>query len=239
MKRVLSPSVMCADFGNLREEITALDKAGADIFHMDIMDGEFVPNFALSWHDFATVRKLTDKPLDAHLMVKNPEVHIPYALKYGADIIYVHFEAGNAEKHLETIKNSGRQVGLVVNPTTNLDNFANLLPEIDKLLIMRVTPGFAGQKAVPEVEYKIHQLAQIKNRNFQIVLDGSVSPEIIKKWSDKGIEEFVCGTASGMFGKKRNGRSYREIMNELHDNTTKNLSMPVIYINNNRGRYGE
>ena len=215
MKRILSPSIMCADFGNLEKEITSLDKAGADIFHMDIMDGEFVPNFALSWHDFAVVRKLTDKPLDAHLMVKNPELHIPYAIKYGADIIYVHYEAGDSEKHLETIKKSGRQAGLVVNPETNLDAFAHLLPDIDKLLVMRVTPGFAGQKAIPEVEFKIHQLAQMKNRHFQIALDGQVSPEIINKWSDKGIEEFICGTASGMFGNKRNGRSYQEVIQSL------------------------
>lgn len=217
MKRILSPSIMCADFGNLEKEITTLDKAGADIFHMDIMDGEFVPNFALSWHDFATVRRLTDKPLDAHLMVKDPSVHIPYAIKYGADIIYVHYESGNAEKHLETIKNSGRQAGLVVNPATNLDEFSHLLPDIDKLLVMRVTPGFAGQKAIPEVEFKIHQLSQMKNRNFQIALDGQVGPEIIKKWSDKGVEEFICGTASGMFGNKRNGRSYQEVIQSLHE----------------------
>ena len=208
---------MCADFGNLEKEVKALDRAGVDIFHMDIMDGEFVPNFALSWHDFATVRKLTDKPLDAHLMVKNPSVHIPYAIKYGADIIYVHYESGNAEKHLETIKNSGRQAGLVVNPETNLDKFAHLLPDIDKLLVMRVTPGFAGQKAIPEVEFKIHQLSQMKNRHFQIALDGQVGPEIIKKWSDKGIEEFICGTASGMFGNKRNGRSYQEVIQSLQE----------------------
>lgn len=215
MKIVLSPSIMCADFCNLKEEITTLDSAGVDIFHMDIMDGEFVPNFALSWHDFATVRKLTDRPLDAHLMVKNPDLHIPYAIKYGADIIYIHFESSNAKKHLENIKNSGKQAGLVVNPSTNIDEFTDLLPIIDKLLIMRVTPGFAGQQAIPEVEDKIQQLAEIKNRSFQIALDGQVSPEIIAKWSKAGVEEFICGTASGMFGTKRNGRSYADIVKEL------------------------
>ncbi len=220
MKKILSPSIMCADFGNLEKEITALDRAGVDIFHMDIMDGEFVPNFALSWHDFAVVRRLTDKPLDAHLMVKNPEVHIPYAIKNGADIIYVHYESGNVERHLDTIRKSGKQVGLVVNPSTNIDDFAYLLPDINKLLVMRVTPGFAGQKAIPEVEFKIHQLIQMKNRNFQIALDGQVGPEIIKKWSDKGVEEFICGTASGMFGNKRNGRSYQEIVESLRKNMT-------------------
>jgi ribulose-phosphate 3-epimerase len=216
---------MCADFGNLEQEIKALDKAGADIFHMDIMDGEFVPNFALSWHDFGVVRNLTDKPLDAHLMVKDPSIHLPYAYKYGADIVYVHYESQNAEKYLEDIKAHGKQAGLVVNPNTKLDDFAHLLSDLDKLLIMRVNPGFAGQTAIPEVEFKIHQLSQLKDRHFSIALDGHVSPETIRHWNKKGVEEFVCGTASGLFGKNRNGRSYEVIFNELRDRHTQVLPM--------------
>jgi ribulose-phosphate 3-epimerase len=208
---------MCADFGNLAAEVAALDAAKADVFHMDIMDGEFVLNFALSWHDFAAVRAMTDKPLDAHLMVKNPAVHLPYAFKYRADIIYVHYESGNAANYLYEIRDSGAIAGLAVNPNTNLADFQTLLPLVDKLLLMRVHPGFAGRPAVSEVEDKIHQLTQIKGRKFKIVLDGAVSPEAIAKWSAKGVDEFVLGTASGMFGPKRGARSYVEIMRHLRD----------------------
>lgn len=211
MKRILSPSIMCADFGALREEINLLDEAGADIFHMDIMDGVFVPNFALSWHDFAIVRSLTDKPLDVHLMVNDPSIHLPYAYKSGADIIYIHYESRDSEWCLEDIKAHGRKAGLVINPGTRIEDCEHLFPKIDKLLVMRVNPGFAGQTAVPEVESKIYQLAQLRNRQFQIALDGNVTPEVVEKWSKAGVDEFILGTAS-LFGKER---SYKEILKEL------------------------
>lgn len=215
MSRILSPSIMCADLGNLRQEIKELDAAGADIYHMDIMDGEFVPNFALSWADFSAVRKMTDTPMDVHLMVKDPSIHLPQAYDRGADIIYIHYETGDSERYLEDIKDHNKQAGLVINPKTTLHEIEALLDMIDKLLVMRVTPGFAGQKAIPEVEFKIYQLAK-KNKNFSVALDGSVSPEIIEKWSKVGVNEFVLGTSS-LFGKNR---SYKEILTELHQTET-------------------
>ena len=215
VKKILSPSIMCADFGNLREEITALDAAGADVFHIDIMDGEFVPNFAVSWLDFNAIRKTTHKPIDVHLMVKNPAVYLPYAFKNKADIIYIHYESGNAANYLREIKDNGIEAGLAVNPGTTFDEFQALLPLVDRLLVMRVQPGFAGRPAMPEVEQKLYQLTQIEGRKFKISLDGAVSPEVIAKWSKEGVEEFVLGTASEMFGTKQNGRTYLEIMTNL------------------------
>ncbi len=211
----LCPSLMCADFGKFADEVAAMDAAGVSEYHMDIMDGEFVPNFALSWADFAAIRKMTKTPMDVHLMVKNPGIHLPYAYRYGADTIYVHYESGNAEKYLQEIRANGRKAGLAINPATTIDDIKGLLPMIDALMIMRVNPGFAGQSAIPEVEDKIATFVSMPNRNFTIKLDGCVGPDVITKWAAAGVEEFVCGTASGMFGPKRNGRSYKEIVQEL------------------------
>lgn len=206
---------MCCDLGNLSAQVAALDSAGVDQYHIDIMDGEFVPNFALSWADFATVRNLTTRPMDVHLMVKNASVHLPYAYKYGANIIYVHYETGNVRQYLTDIKNHNCMGGVAINPETAVSEIAPLFDMIDSLLVMRVNPGFAGQKPVPLTEDKIAQLTAIKNRKFTIKLDGCVSPDVITKWSERGVEEFVCGTASGMFGSKRNNRPFSEIVSEL------------------------
>lgn len=228
MKKLLSPSVMCADLGNLRQEIKDLDKAGADTFHLDIMDGKFVPNFALSWGEVATIRDATNKPLDIHLMVEDLDLYLPYAYKSNVDRITIHYENGNSAKHLHNIRQQGIQAGLAINPETTLSEIKELLPLVDNILVMRVQPGFAGQLAIPEVEFKINQLTQLKNRNFGISLDGHVAPKIIEKWSSKGVEEFVCGTASGIFGKKRAGRSYAEIMKTLHGNNNDTLNQIIL-----------
>ena len=215
MKKILSPSIMCADIGRLREEIALLDAAGADMFHLDITDGEFVPNFALSWCDFRAIRSTTNKPMDVHLMTRNPGIHLSYAYKNKANIAYVHYESGNAANYLEDIKKNGLEAGLAINPDTKLSEFYPLLFLIDRLLVMRVHPGFAASPAVPKVERKLYQLTKLQNRKFKIVLDGAVSPEVIAKWSQKGVDEFVLGTASGMFGAKRDGRTYGEIVENL------------------------
>lgn len=210
MEKILSPSMMCADFGNLRAEVEALDQGGADMFHMDVMDGEFVPNFALSWQDVAAVRGMTDKPLDVHLMVKNPAIYLPYAFKNKANIVYVHYECGDAERYLCEIRNNGTKAGLAINPGTELSEVEELSPLIDFMLVMRVHPGFAGRPAVPEVEDKLQRLTRTKN-NFKIVIDGAVSSEAIMKWSAEGVDGFVLGT-SVLF---RKDQPYGKIIDQL------------------------
>lgn len=202
--------MMCADFGNLRAEVEALDQGGADMFHMDVMDGEFVPNFALSWQDVAAVRGMTDKPLDVHLMVKNPAIYLPYAFKNKANIVYVHYECGDAERYLCEIRNNGTKAGLAINPGTELSEVEELSPLIDFMLVMRVHPGFAGRPAVPEVEDKLQRLTRTKN-NFKIVIDGAVSSEAIMKWSAEGVDGFVLGT-SVLF---RKDQPYGKIIDQL------------------------
>lgn len=215
MKTVLSPSVMCSDTDNLFEEIIALDAAGADTFHLDIMDGIFVPNYALNWQDVATVRLATDKPIEMHLMVNDPALHLPYAFASKAETIYIHYESINARSYLHTIRNHGSLAGLAVNPETEVYEFAPLLPIVDRLLIMRVNPGFKGRPAEPGVDPKIAQLSRINMRRFKLILDGAVSKETIAKWTQRGVDGFVLGTASGMFGPRRSGRPYDEIMRDL------------------------
>lgn len=210
-----SPSLMCANLGFLHNEIQSLQQAGVDAFHLDIMDGEFVPNFALSWHDVAAIRPLTSKPLEVHLMVSNLALHLPYAFKNKVEVIYIHYEYGNIKPYIQQIKAQGIQVGLVVNPETALSDFYTYLPMIDRLMVMRVVPGFAGGAPIAKVDDKLKALTQMQERTFSIGLDGAVSSEVIKKWAAQGVKDFVLGTASGLFGPKRNNRSYQTIIDEL------------------------
>jgi len=231
MNKILSPSIMCADLKILREEITELNASGADMFHIDIMDGEFVPNTALSLRDYIEINAVTDKPLDVHLMVKNPGLYLPYLFKYGARIIYIHYESGNVADYLHEIRGNGIEAGLAVNPDTGIDEFQPLLPLVDWLLVMRTQPGFSGRPPVPEVDDKLHRLAQINDRKFKIAIDGAVCPETIEKWIKLGVNKFILGTASGLFGVKRNGKPYADVIRELrgavHINDDKKGKSPL------------
>lgn len=213
----LCPSMMCADFTKLDLEIQDLEQAGVDLLHMDIMDGNFVPNFALGLEDYISVNRLTHLPLDAHLMIENPIRHVKFFAEAGAQIIYIHPEADRFPlTTLEKIKDYGCKAGIAINPETSIEMVSELLPHIDGVIIMTVNPGFAGQRFIESMDKKIKQVCALRKENeftFEIGLDGNISPQRIKKYKNIGINNFVLGT-SAIFGKEQ---SYAEIVTELRN----------------------
>lgn len=209
----ICPSLMCANFDNLKNEVVSLDKAGADIFHIDIMDGNFVPNFGIGLQDVDTVRRNTNKEIDVHLMSINASDHIELFKKAGVDIVYVHSEGDSLiSTTLAKIKENGMKVGLVVSPGTSVYSIKELLNLVDIVLVMTVNPGFAGQKYLGYVDEKIFELADLKNKyNFEIFVDGAISEEKVNYLKAKGVDGFVLGT-SALFGKNE---SYEEIIKRL------------------------
>lgn len=213
MKKLICPSLMCADFTNIKKEVTELDKAGVDIFHMDIMDGAFVPNMALGVEDYKSVRGLTNTPMDVHLMVNNPQNFVPIFANLGANIIYIHPEADPMpSRTLAGIKEADIHPGIAISPGTSIATIKELLPLVDYVLVMTVNPGFAGQSYLNYVNDKIKDLVDLKSRyQFDLMVDGAISPEKIKLLSGFGVNGFIVGSSS-LFGK---GREYSEIVEDL------------------------
>ncbi|SDQ02508.1 ribulose-phosphate 3-epimerase [Carnobacterium viridans] len=211
MKNLLCPSMMCASFGNLEQEVKSLDEAGTDIFHIDIMDGSFVPNFGMGLQDFEFIRNATKKMVDVHLMIVNPDKYVDLFADMGADIIYIHPEADlHPARTLQKIKLKGKKAGIAINPGTSLESISELLPLIDYLMIMTVNPGFAGQKYLPYVDEKIKKAVSLgENYNYDIMVDGAISEEVIERLSKIGVKGFILGTST-LFGKEK---SYKEILN--------------------------
>lgn len=212
MEKLICPSMMCADFSNLEEEVKNLDKAGTDIFHIDIMDGVFVPNFGMGLQDFELIRKKTDKMVDVHLMIKNPGDYVEKFADMGADIIYFHPETDvHSVRTIDKIIKKGKKAGIAINPGTSVETIKELLYMVDYIMVMTVNPGFAGQKYLDFVDNKIEELVSLKEKySFEIMVDGAISPEKVKNLSQKGVKGFILGT-SALFGKG----DYNEIINSL------------------------
>jgi len=199
MKKIqISPSILSADFSQLGDEIKRLEEGGADMIHVDVMDGHFVPNLTIGPPVIKTLRNYTKLPFDVHLMISPVHKYINDYAKAGADIITIHPEAtDNLKNSIKLIKDLKKKAGISLNPNTKTDIIKEFLTEIDLILIMSVHPGFGGQKFMPEVLVKIEQLKKIKdqkNLNFDIEIDGGINFNNSKLAIKAGANILVSGT---------------------------------------------
>ncbi len=215
MKFELNASMMCADFGHMYEEVRALEEADIDSFHIDIMDGRYVPNFAMSLYDLEFIAGATEKPLDVHLMIEHPRNNITMFLKKlrKGDTVYIHPEA---EYHpaatLQAVQEAGMIPGIAINPGTSVETVLEMLRIVQSVLVMSVNPGNAGQMFLPYVDTKITRLLQLKQEmNYKLYWDGACSYDKIETYAPKGIDGFVLGSTI-LFGKDR---SYKEILDDV------------------------
>ena len=215
MKRFMyiAPSILSADFSRLGEEIRAVDEAGADIIHIDVMDGHFVPNITIGPLIVQAARAVTGKVLDVHLMISDADRYVDAFAAAGADWITVHVEAcGHLQRTVSRIKELGKRPGVVVNPATSLSTLDYILEEIDLVMLMSVNPGFGGQSFIPSTLTKIKQLRQwITERKLQvdIEVDGGIGVKTITDIAAAGANIFVAGSA--VYGSP----DYRETINSL------------------------
>lgn len=211
----LNASMMCANFGNLEKEVKELDAAGIDSFHIDIMDGRYVPNFAMSINDMEYIASATKTPLDVHLMIEHPNNNIHMFLKKlrPGDTVYIHPEAEyHPSTTLQKIIDAGMVPGIAINPGTSIETVYEMLRIVKKVLVMSVNPGNAGQMYLPYVGKKISKLLLLKeDMDFKVYWDGACSSDKILEFAPKGIEGFVLGTTL-LFGKDR---PYGDIIQEI------------------------
>jgi ribulose-phosphate 3-epimerase len=195
----IAPSILSADFSKLGEEISAVEKAGADYIHVDVMDGHFVPNITIGPLIVSAIRPITKLPLDVHLMIENPDQYIEAFAKAGADYLTVHVEADrHLHRTIQKIKSFGVKAGVVLNPATPVDTIQHIIGDIDLVLLMSVNPGFGGQKFIPEVLNKIRQVKEMaanKGLEIEIEVDGGVNPETARQCIEAGANVLVAGSA--------------------------------------------
>lgn len=217
---LIAPSILSADFGRLAEEVKRAEQAGADMIHIDVMDGCFVPNITIGPLIVEAVKKATMLPLDVHLMIIQPEKYIEDFVKAGADILTVHVEAcPHLHRTVWQIKESGIRVGVSLNPATSLSSVEEIIHDIDLILIMSVNPGFGGQQFIPSTLDKINRAKKIILSNkLQTVIevDGGVKLENAKKIVQAGADILVMGSA--FFEQKDYKKFMKQLRKELYGN---------------------
>jgi ribulose-phosphate 3-epimerase len=199
----LAPSILSADFARLGDEVHAACEGGASVIHVDVMDGHFVPNLTVGPPVVKSLRKVTDLPLDCHLMIENPDEFIPVFADAGADWISVHQEAcRHLNRSLNLIKSHDCRAGVVINPATPVEAITEVLDIVDHVLVMSVNPGFGAQKFIPSTVHKMRRLAEIRNKRnltYRIEVDGGVGLETVGDVVRAGAEILVAGNA--VFGQ--------------------------------------
>ena len=201
----IAPSMLSADFSKMGEELARVENAGADIIHLDVMDGVFVPNITFGIKMVADLKKIATKPLDCHLMIVSPEKYVKKFAEAGADYVTVHYEAckENLANVLKLIKSCGVKCGLVINPDTPVEKIVNEIPLCDMVLVMSVFPGFGGQSFISDVLVKVSEIRDIIDKNHYnclIEIDGGINPRTALAAKEAGCDVLVAG--SSVFGAK-------------------------------------
>src|SRR6266566_3859728 len=195
----IAPSILSADFARLAEEIAKVEAAGADMIHVDVMDGHFVPNFTIGPPIVKAIRKVTKLPLDVHLMMTNPEEFIPEFIEAGSNYLTVHVETcPHLHRTIQSIKEKGVKAGVTLNPATPLVSIEEILSEVDLLLIMSVNPGFGGQSFIPQALEKLKRARRMIDDyglKVELEVDGGVKPDNMAALSKAGADIFVSGSA--------------------------------------------
>ena len=210
---IYSPSLMCANFDNLKAETFALEAAGATRLHLDVMDGRYVPNFAMGLGDVKSVCRNTSLVTELHMMICEPGRYIKMFADLGVDIIYVHPDSDRQPKAvLQRIRELGKSPGIVINPEATIEDMREYFDLVDNILVMGVKPGYAGHIYLPHVDQKLEKLIELRaNASWKIILDGACTLDRMKRWSKKGVDGFVLGTSS-LFGHLN---SYKDIIDNI------------------------